>query len=223
MTAMHRTVGFVIVAILLAACSTTTSGAAASPTVPSSSAHAPPVATPVTTSESAARSGATTSPEPTASPGATATVTTTITAEPASTGRTTAAAPSAPTAPMLPPTDLAGEVYGFVTAVDLPNSQITLDKVDWFTGAAAKQACAEDGVTSTDNNQCTGYYYRNVNPALRVVAVSPQATITTLDGSRSVASDLAAVAGRISRTTGSTYHLIVTDGMVTDLQEMYHP
>jgi len=78
-------------------------------------------------------------------------------------------------------------------------------------------------VTSTDNNRCTGYYYRNANPALRVVAVSPFATISTLDGARSVPSDLATVAGRVSATTGSRNHLTVTDGAVTDLQEMYHP
>ena len=153
MTAVHRSMATVMVALLLlAACSSTTSGTAAQPTAAVGS--------------SAART-------------ATATVTTTV------------------TAPAVPPTDLAGEVYGFVTAVDLAKSQITLDKVDWFTGAAAQQACAEDGVTSTDNNWCTGYYYRNVNPALRIVAVSPQATISTLDGSRSVPSDLGTVAARV--------------------------
>ena len=135
------------------------------------------------------------------------------------------AAPPPSTEPGIPPTDLSGEVYGFVTAVDVGKSEITLDKIDWFTGAAAQQACAEDGVTSTDNNRCTGYYYRNVNPALRVVAVSPTATIRTLgDGTHGVDSNLTAVGDRVAKTHASnTYHLMVTDGQVTSLEEMYHP
>jgi hypothetical protein len=134
---------------------------------------------------------------------------------------TTSASDSPP-----PPTDLSGEVYGFVKKVDVDNSEITLDKIDWFTGAAAAAACAEDGITSTDNNRCTGYYYRNVNPALRVVGVSPQATITTLaNGVNPVPSDLADVARRIGTSGGesNTYHLVVTDGVVTELREIYHP
>jgi hypothetical protein len=151
------------------------------------------------------------------------TVTTTITASPSATptptptnATTSTAAQNAP-----PATDLSGEVYGFVTAVDLAASEITLDKIDWFTGAAAQQACAEDGVTDKSNNQCVGYYYRNNNPTLRVVAVSPQAFITTLEGAGSVPGDLAAVEARVS--SKSTYHLVVTDGYVTSLEEMYHP
>ncbi len=147
------------------------------------------------------------------------------TTAPATTPETTAPADTpATTTPAVPPTDLSGEVYGFVTAVDVAQSQITLDKVDWFTGAAAQQACAEDGVTQTDNNWCIGYYYRNVNPALRVVAVSPQATISTLEGAHSVPSDLATVASRVGVTGGSsTYQLTVSDGIVTELREMYRP
>ena len=121
-----------------------------------------------------------------------------------------------------PPTDMSGENYGFVTAVDVAAAQITLDRISWFTGADAVQACADDGVTARENNWCTGYYYRNNNPALRVVSVSPQATITTLDGSRSVPSDLRAVATRIT-TARSPYRLVVTNGTVTALEEIYQP
>ena len=163
----------------------------------------------------------------------TATVTSTTLAPPPST-----ATPSSPptlttetsttetsAGPVIPPTDLTGEVYGFVTAVDVGKSEITLDKIDWFNGAAAQQACAEDGETRTDNNWCTGYYYRNVNPALRVVAVSPTAVIRTLaDGTHSTDSSLNAVAARVAKTFASnTYRLTVTDGLVTSLEEMYHP
>ncbi|MET0967082.1 MAG: hypothetical protein ABWZ02_11825 [Nakamurella sp.] len=128
-------------------------------------------------------------------------------------------------APAIPPTDLSGEVHGYIIAVDVQAGQITVDKVDWFTGAAAGQACAEDGISSTDNDRCTGYYYRNVNPMLRVVAVSPQASIKTLATDATlVASDLTAVAARVATTQASgLYEFTVTDGVVTDLREIYFP
>jgi hypothetical protein len=113
-------------------------------------------------------------------------------------------------------------VYGFITAVDPARSELTLDKIDWFTGDAARQACAEDGVTDTSNNWCTGYYWRNRNPALRTVVVGQNAVITVLDGSESVPGTLADVAGRIA-TTASTYRLVVDDGQVTEMHENYAP
>jgi hypothetical protein len=139
---------------------------------------------------------------------------------------TTAAPPMATSpagsTPAAPPTDLAGEVHGFVTGVDPARSELTVDKIDWFTGPAAQQACAEDGVTDTSNNWCTGYYWRNRNPALRTVTVSPDAAITVLDGSASVPGSLARVAERITQAS-STYLLIVRDGRVTELHELYAP
>lgn len=155
------------------------------------------------------------SPPPTG-PVTTLTVTTVTTAPPP-----VASSPAGST-PAVPPTDLAGEVHGFVTGVDPVRSELTVDKIDWFTGPAAQQACAEDGVTDTSNNWCTGYYWRNRNPALRTIAVSPDAVITVLDGSASVPGSLARVAERISQAS-STYLLIVRDGRVTELHEMYAP
>lgn len=136
---------------------------------------------------------------------------------------TVAAGPTEPAPSTIPATDLTGEVYGFVTAVDPTAQQLTLDKIDWFSGDAARQACAEDGVTSTDNNRCTGWYYRNNNPALRVVAVAPDATISVLNGGvRPVPGDLAAVAAEITNVQ-SPWRLQVTDGRVTALEEIYLP
>ena len=132
--------------------------------------------------------------------------------------------PAAPPSGTAPATDLSGEVYGFVTAVDPARSELTLDKIDWFTGDAARQACAQDGVTSTDNNRCIGWYYRNNNPALRVVGVAPDATINTLNGgTRDMPGDLAAVAAQIGTAGHSPWRLVVTDGRVTELQEIYLP
>jgi hypothetical protein len=125
----------------------------------------------------------------------------------------------------IPPTDLDGEVYGFIRGVNLPAAQITLDKIDWFTGAAAEQACAKDGIQNASDNWCTGYYYRNENPALRLVAVGPQATIVTLTNRSSpITSDLATVAQRIdSAGKGNTYRLVVAAGVISELQEMFRP
>jgi hypothetical protein len=206
----------------MAACSQSTGGTAAPGTlIPTISTPAIEPRTSMTTSV----------PSPSSSEVATSSTATRTTAEPSTaespeTAVITVTVTTAVSSKPIPPTDLAGEVYGFVKSVDVADSQITLDKIDWFTGAAAAQACAEDGITSIDNNRCTGYYYRNVNPALRVVTVSPQATIVTLANTvNPVASDLNDVARRIATSGGdsNTYHLVVTDGLVTDLREMYHP
>jgi hypothetical protein len=127
----------------------------------------------------------------------------------------------------MPPTDLSGVVYGFIKRVDVAASQLTVDKVDWFTGAAATQACDEDGVPQDGrvDEWCSMYYFRNVNPALRIVTVSPTVAVTTLDGNLQVAGDFTALADRVTTPTGSSrpYRLTVTDGVVTDVTEMYLP
>ncbi len=132
-----------------------------------------------------------------------------------------------PTGSGVLPTDLSGAVYGYITAVDVPASQLTVDKVDWFDGAAAEQACAEDGVPQEArlNEWCSLYYFRNVNPALRVVTVDPQVAVTTLDGNVPTPGDLASLADRITTPTGSTrpYRLTVVDGVVTEVTEIYQP
>jgi hypothetical protein len=209
-------------AITLTACTQSTGGTAAPGSVAPTSASVPLTST----ATEALTTAATTTPNPPASAsGPSSTVAPTPTPATTTAITTVTVTTSAPERPTRS-TDLSGEVYGFVKSVDVGTSEITLDKIDWFTGAAAAAACAEDGITSTDTNRCTGYYYRNVNPALRVVAVSPRATITTLaNGVNPVASDLADVARRIGTTGGgsNTYHLVVADGVVTDLSEMYHP
>jgi hypothetical protein len=69
------------------------------------------------------------------------------------------------------------------------------------------------------------YYFRNVNPNLRVVTVSPHVAVTTLDGNVQVAGDLAALADHVTTPTGSSrpYRITVTDGVVAEVVEMYQP
>ena len=185
--------------------------------------EANPAATP-SSSAAASLSPAAPNPGTTIPPAAESSTTPPASAEPGS------EAPSsqepAPTGPAVLPTDLSGQVYGYIRAVDIDQSQLTLDKIDWFTGAAARQACIEDGVPlDMGDNWCTGYYFRNVNPALRVVTVSSGAAITTLEGSTPVAGDLTALANRIATLTGGSrpYRLVVTGGAITEVTEMYQP
>ena len=132
-----------------------------------------------------------------------------------------------PTGPTVLPTDLSGEVYGFIRGVDVAQSQLTLDKVDWFRGADAEQACAVDGVPDGRrlDGWCSVYYYRNVNPKLRVVSVSPDAAITTLAGTTPVSEDLQALADRVGSQAGEyhPYRITVTDGAIVELTQIYQP
>jgi hypothetical protein len=125
------------------------------------------------------------------------------------------------------PTDLAGEVYGFIRAVDVGQSQLTLDKIDWFSGAAAEQACAEDAVPDEAHldGWCSVYYFRNVNPKLRVVTVSPDAAITALQGTTPVREDLQALADRVNSSAGEhhSYRIVVTNGAIVELTMIYQP
>jgi hypothetical protein len=132
-----------------------------------------------------------------------------------------------PSGPAVLPTDLSGEVYGYIRAVDVAQSQLTLDKIDWFTGAAAEQACAEDAVPQEArvNEWCGMYYFRNVNPALRVVTVSPDAVITTLEGNNPVRSTLSTLAEKAATELGNyrPYRLVVTNDAIIELTEIYQP
>jgi len=132
-----------------------------------------------------------------------------------------------PTGPAVLSTDLCGEVYGKIRAVDVDQSQLTLDKIDWFTGAAADQACTEDAVPQEAHldGWCSVYYFRNVNPALRVVTVSPDAVITTLEGNNPVRSTLSTLAEKAATELGNyrPYRLVVTNGAIIELTEIYQP
>jgi hypothetical protein len=133
----------------------------------------------------------------------------------------------APDEPTVLPTDLSGEVYGFIHAVDVAQSQMTFDKVDWFWGADAEQACAVDNVSDERrlDGWCSVYYFRNVNPKLRVVTVHPDVVITSLEGTTPVSDDLQTLADRTESTSGwfRPCRVIVTDGAVVAITQIYQP
>ena len=167
------------------------------------------------------------------SPSPTAPDNVTMTPPPAESTTTPPSAPEpspqdpAPNGTAAQPTDLNGEVYGFIRGVDVARSELTLDKVDWFWGADAEHACAVDSVPDEAHldGWCSVYYFRNVNPRLRVVSVSPNAAITTLEGTTPVSGDLQALADRTG-TPGGEYHpyrIIVTDGAIVEITQIYQP
>jgi hypothetical protein len=75
-------------------------------------------------------------------------------------------------------TDLVGTQYGYLTAVDSAARTVTFDKVEWFTGAAARKACRADGVRIGDGAMCNDYYIRNHNPKLRTAPIAPGARLS---------------------------------------------
>ncbi|SDP18499.1 hypothetical protein SAMN04515671_3165 [Nakamurella panacisegetis] len=234
----------VVAAFVLGGCSTSTPGsstpaastasAVASPSAAASASRPPSTlgSSPVATT-GAAEPSSTTSTIATPSPTASSSPTTTAPAYSATTSHSRTSSPASSSAEPtrtgdgVLPTDLKGVVYGYIKAVDVKASRLTLDKVDWFTGAAALKACEEDKVSHEAwvNGWCSKYYIRNVNPTLRVVSVSPHVSVTTLNGNGQVTGDLASLKRRIATVTGSgrTYRLTVHNGMVTTVTEIYSP
>lgn len=80
-------------------------------------------------------------------------------------------APGKSPAPTNPPIN-AGRVFAFLKSVDLGKRTITYDEAQFFTGAAAKKAAADD-----NRELDTDYYIRNINKRLRTLPVSPGAAI----------------------------------------------
>ena len=74
-----------------------------------------------------------------------------------------------------------GTSFGYVTAINIGGSTVTIDIAELLTGDAAVTAAIEDGAlepgeTSIDND----YYIRNKNPKLRTVTVGPTAPVNVL-------------------------------------------
>jgi hypothetical protein len=59
-----------------------------------------------------------------------------------------------------------GTQYAFLRSSKLSARQITYDLIEWYDGAQAVKACAEDGVKPAENDYCEGWYIRNNNKKL---------------------------------------------------------
>jgi hypothetical protein len=70
-----------------------------------------------------------------------------------------------------------GTQYALLKAGKLSTAQIIYDLVYWYDGKQAVKACKEDGERPSENDYCTGWYYRNNNPKLRTLTLDPDAPI----------------------------------------------
>ena len=61
---------------------------------------------------------------------------------------------------------------GVLNSSDASEGEITFDLIDYYTGAAATQACLKDGVKISDVEWCNDYYWRNNSNRLRTVKVA---------------------------------------------------
>ncbi len=116
-----------------------------------------------------------------------------------------------------------GRWYGLVKGVGA--ASIDFDLACWFSGEAAVRAARADGAESPPPND---YYVRNVNPALRTLAVGSGATVTwfrnvgdpTTETTTGYSEWQAAQAGR-GAVPGVWVR--VAGGVVTEIVEQYTP
>lgn len=116
------------------------------------------------------------------------------------------------------------EVYAIVTAVDQAGAgSVTYDEIQWFWSPQAAQKCAEDGQDAV-GAWCTDYYYRNANTRLRTAALAPGVVIKLLGPAPPpTPATLAQLAAAVGPRTDSYYSLVLLDGVVTELDQVYTP
>lgn len=154
----------------------------------------------------------------------------------------------AATSPSTPPDDgdgptataLRGQYAASITAIDPKAATVTFDVVEWFTGSAAQQACAEDGVPRPwQAEQCNDYYVRNKNVVPRTLPVAPTAKLlyvgengptaeVSLDNPTGgdVPTTLPALAAKLTEYGPSIplkCFLGVESGTVTEIDEIFTP
>lgn len=125
-------------------------------------------------------------------------------------------------------TDLAdGRHAAYVTTLDVEAASLTVDVVQFLTGAAAEKAAAEDGKEAFD------YYIRNQNPLLRTLSLAPapKVVVNTLSAEKTGSSSqdhtitLAELATYFEqgKAQKALFHLTLADGVVTQIREQYLP
>ena len=96
--------------------------------------------------------------------------------------------PTPSTAPPTPEAETLGAAggtyYALVDRADRRHATLTVDIVQFFTGAPAARACAQDGVPDQHGLLCHAYYVRDRSLRLSTLSVRPDA-VTTGCGSRS--------------------------------------
>jgi WD40 repeat protein len=118
-----------------------------------------------------------------------------------------------------------GVYYGYLRQVALPG--ITYDQVEWFTGAAAKQACRDDKIQPGDSALCNDYYIRNKNPLLRTLDVGENAEVTLSgqDPDHSTPISLPELSTRLAagQLGNSVFRLTVHANRIVAISQMFIP
>lgn len=112
-----------------------------------------------------------------------------------------------------------------ITSVQAAKKTVTLDVVQFFGGAAATKAAAEDGGDVSND-----YWLRNANPKLRTLPVTPAAKITvnalawqeTGSATEDVTKTLAQLGG-YPGLGDSLFTVTVTRGSISSIAQVYLP
>jgi hypothetical protein len=113
-----------------------------------------------------------------------------------------------------------GTQYAFLRSSEPATRRITYDLIEWYDGAEAVKACAEDGERPAENDYCEGYYIRNNNTRLRTLTVHPDAPIRmTVPQERAV--DLETFLSEVGE--GSVIRFDIDANRIMKLEPVYLP
>jgi hypothetical protein len=123
-----------------------------------------------------------------------------------------------------PPTGPSTEVYALITDVrNGPPETVTYDEIQWFWGADAVKACAQDGVQS-QTEWCNDYYFRNANSRLRSASLAPGVTIALAGPDAQLAkASFDQLVDKSSDGLRHFYTLDLVNGVVIEIREVYTP
>ncbi len=127
-----------------------------------------------------------------------------------------------------PRTDLAdGTTYAYLKSLDATRSTVTVDVVQFLTGAAAEKAARDDGKEAFD------YYVRNQNTKLRTLGYAPsvKVVVNTLTASETGSStkDTTITLARLQAFLAKgeaqkrLFYVVLKNGIVTTIHEQYLP
>jgi hypothetical protein len=121
-----------------------------------------------------------------------------------------------------------GRYPAYVKKVDTVSRTVTIDVIQFFTGAAAAKAASEDKQESPPPND---YYIRNTNKRLRTLPVAETARITvnvlgsqeTGDATKDLPVDLPKLASYFPTPTSPLFWVTVQHDEIENLQEQFLP
>jgi hypothetical protein len=114
-----------------------------------------------------------------------------------------------------------GTQYAFLRSSNVSTRQITYDLIEWYDGKQAVKACAEDGVTTTENDHCVGWYIRNHNKKLRTLTVYPDAPIRMMVAGQMRSVDLETFLSQVDN--GNVIRFDIDANRIMTLEHVFLP